>query len=199
MLQYSKKLKGLQTEQIGRNYIVFDEIDSTQKEIWRKIEKNSITNGTLIRAKHQTSGVGTHGRVWYSTQNNITFSMYVKLNCNPHCLEGVTLDIAQIIVKILEVRYKMDLEIKIPNDIYKNGKKLGGILTESNIIGNTVKHLVVGVGINNSQLKFDDNLRNIATSIKKEFGKEIDAEEFLACFCNQFERNIKARINKGER
>ena len=197
-LQYSKKLIGLKTKQLGRNYVVYEEIDSTQKEIWRKIQKNSIVDGTLIRANKQTSGIGTHGRVWYSTQNNITFSFFMKLNCMPNELEGLTLEIANIIVKILKDEYKIDLEIKIPNDIYKNGKKLGGILTETKVSGSTIKYLVVGIGINNSQMEFCSELKDIATSIKKEFGIEIDVEQFIASFCNQFEKTIEARINKGD-
>lgn len=198
-LMYSKKLKGLETEKLGRNYLIFKEIDSTQKEIWRQIQENRVLDGILIRAYKQTSGIGTHGRVWHSTKNNITFSFYMNLNCNLNDFEGITLEIAKIIVEILKENYGIDLEIKLPNDIYKNGKKIGGILTETKVSGNIIKHLVIGIGINNSQLEFCDELKNIATSIKKEFGIEIDVENFIVCFCNQFEKMIKSRLKKGEK
>ena len=57
-LMYSKKLKGLETEKLGRNYLIFKEIDSTQKEIWRQIQENRVLDGILIRAYKQTSGIG---------------------------------------------------------------------------------------------------------------------------------------------
>ena len=192
-------LQNLTTKYLGKNNECFNIIDSTQKEIWRRIESKNIKNGMLIRAENQTSGIGTHGRTWVSTTNNITFSFYYEMNCNVKNVEGLTVEIAEIILEILKQAYGIQLEIKLPNDIYYQGKKLGGILTEAKIVGDTVKYIVVGIGLNNSQVEFDDELKDIATSINKEFGVEIDGGRFIEMFCNKFEKSIIKRIAKTEK
>ena len=192
--QYNKKLNDLSTKVLGKNYIYFKEIDSTQKEIWRKIENKSIVNGTLIRAETQTAGVGTFGRKWYTSENNIAFSFYLKLNFDVEKLDGLTIKIAEIIAKIFKEKYAVKIDIKEPNDLYVRGKKLGGILTETKIKGNIAKYLVIGIGINNQQIIFNDELKEIATSLKKEYDFEINVEEFIVCFCNEFEKIIFERI-----
>lgn len=192
--QCKNELINLNTNVLGRNYICFDEIDSTQKEIWRQIENSKIKNGLLIRAKHQTSGIGTHGRIWYSTDNNITFSFYIELNCNIEKIKGITTEIANVIIRIIQEKYNVKVDIKLPNDLYINGKKLGGILTESKVRGDIVKFIVIGIGINNSQIEFTNELENIATSLKKEYGIVLDVEDFIAEFCNKLEKIILKRI-----
>ena len=196
MCQNYNELQNLTTKYLGRNYECFRQIDSTQKEIWRRIESTNIKNGMLIRAENQTSGIGTHGRTWISTTNNITFSFYYEMNCNVKKVEGLTVEIAEIILDILKQSYGIQLEIKLPNDIYYQGKKLGGILTESKIVGDMVKYIVVGIGLNNSQMDFDEGLKDIATSIYKEFGIEIDVAGFIEMFCNVFEKAIMRRIGE---
>lgn len=185
------------TRFLGKNYIFYKQIDSTQKEIWRRINQENIINGTVIRADSQTAGIGTHGRIWHSTENNIAFSFYYETNCNISRLNGLTTEIAETIVEIFQEKYGITLDIKLPNDIYANGKKLGGILTESKVCGDVVKYLVIGIGINNSQLEFCEELENIATSLNKEFNVIVDVNEFISEFCNYMEINLEHRINVG--
>ncbi len=189
-----KNLRDLQTLRLGRNYYYYNEIDSTQKEIWRRIDENQIVDGTLIRAEKQSAGIGTHGRKWVTMKNNIAFSFYIELNCKLEKLERITFEIAEMIINVIKEMYGIQLEIKLPNDIYFGGKKLGGILTETKVKGNIAKFMVVGIGINNSQMIFDGELNNIASSIKKEFGIELDVEKFISHLCNRFEKMIINRI-----
>ena len=74
-----------------------------------------------------------------------------------------------------------------------NNKKIGGILTESKITKDTVKYLVIGVGINTNKKYFTDDIKNIATSIKSEYGVIINSQEFISEFCNRFEKIIQKR------
>ncbi len=188
------KLKNLKTNFLGVNNMYFDEIDSTQKEIWRMADKN-IKNGTLIIAGTQTDGVGTHGRKWYTDiSNNIAFSFYLDANCNINKFKNITVEIAEILVDIMKSKYNINLDINPPNDLFYNGKKVGGILTESKVIGEIVRFFVIGIGINTSQTEFNKNLKNIATSIKKEFNIDINVEEFICEFCNRFEKKFIKRI-----
>lgn len=188
------QLKNLKTKFLGRNTIYYKEIDSSQSEIWRLIKNNTSPNGTLVFADIQNKGIGTHGKVWYTDEpNNIAFSFFIQMNCNIQKLDGLTVQIANIIVDIFKDQYGIDLGIKKPNDIIFNNKKIGGILTETKLISEEVKYLVVGIGINTKKEKFTDDIKDIATSIKKEFGIEINTQNFIAEFCNRFEKEIMQR------
>ncbi len=188
------KLKNLKTKILGKNVFYFKEIDSTQNEIWRMI-KNSGENGSLVIADIQISGKGTHGRVWHTDEsNNIAFSFFLELNCNIQKLNGLTHDIAEIIIEIFKDKYGIELSIKEPNDIVANNKKIGGILTETKVLKEKVKFLVVGIGLNTSKKYFTDDLENIATSIKNEFDIDVDIYDFIGEFCNRFENEILKRM-----
>ena len=177
--------------------IFYKKIDSTQNEIWRLIESQTIKNKTLIMADIQTNGKGTHGRVWHTgNENNIAFSFYIETECEPQKLEGITIEIAQILIQIFEEKYGINLQIKAPNDIYYNGKKVGGILTESKIVGQKTKYIVVGIGINTNSKNFSDDIRNIATSIKKEFNIDVDNLFIVNEFCKIFEKRLMKRIEE---
>lgn len=189
------QLSNLKTTFLGRKAIYYKEIDSTQTRIWKMIEEGKIKNGTLIFADVQTSGRGTHGRVWHTDEkNNIAFSFFIKMNCDIEKLDGLTKRIAEIILKILKTDYGINLSIKEPNDIMYKGKKIGGILTETKVISNKVKYLVVGIGINTSKQEFTDDIKEIATSIKKEFNVNVNVKDFIAEFCNAFEKEILERM-----
>lgn len=190
------KLTNLQTKLLGRNYLFYNEIDSTQSEIWRRIENGSIENGTLVMAEIQTEGKGTHGRIWHTNKNNIAFSFYIQTDCNIEELNGITVEIAEIIVDIFKEEYNIKLNIKEPNDIMFNNKKVCGILTESKMNSEKVKFLVIGIGINIEEQNFTEDIKELATSIKREFGIGIDRQKFIETFCNMFEERLKEMIRR---
>ena len=188
------QLQNLTTKVLGRDFRYFDELDSTQNEIWRRIENKTIKNGSLILAKLQTSGIGTHGRKWFIEESgNITFSFYIETNCYPEKLEGLTLEIAQILLEVFKNLYNINLEIKLPNDIVYNNKKIGGILTQSKSQENIIKYLVVGIGINTNSQKLNREIEDIASSIKSEFNIEVDNLKVISEFCNIFEEKMGKR------
>ena len=188
------QLKNLKTKFLGRNIIYYKEIDSTQSEIWRMIQNNN-KSGSLVMADIQLLGKGTHGRPWYTDEaNNIAFSFFIKLNCKINKLDGITIEIAKIIVNIFRRQYGIYLSIKEPNDIVIRDKKIGGILTETKIISENVKYLVVGIGINTGKEHFSEDIKNLATSIKKEFNIDVDVKSFIVEFCNEFEKEILKRV-----
>lgn len=189
------QLTNLKTHLLGKHYEFYKEIDSTQNEIWRRINENNIKNGTVISAGIQTQGKGTHGRIWHTDEpNNVAFSMYIETNCNINCLDGITVEFADSITNIMREKYNIYLDVKKPNDLMHNGKKVGGILTESKVNLEKVKFLIIGIGINTNKQNFTQDIENIATSIKKEFGTEIEEEELITEICNEFEKIIMKKI-----
>ena len=190
------KLINLDTDYLGRNFIFYDKTDSTQNRVCDLIISNKIQNGTLIMADIQTKGKGTHGRKWYTDEiQNIAFTVYIETNCNIAKLDGITTEIAKILLSIFKEEYGINLNIKAPNDIIYKNKKIGGILTESKINSGEVKFLVIGIGINTNKKNFTDDIVNIATSIKKEFGINVDRIKIISSFCNKLEKEVKRRIS----
>ena len=186
--------RNLKTKFLGKNVYHYEKIDSTQKEIWRRIEKNEIKNGTIILADIQTGGIGTHGRTWYTdTKNNIAFSFYIQTDCKLQKLEGLTLEITQTIVETFQQLYQITLHIKLPNDIVSKNKKIGGILTQTKVQNEKVKCIVVGIGINTNQEKFAKEIKDLATSIKKEFSINVENEAVITKFCELFEKKLIER------
>lgn len=184
------KLQNLKTKFIGQKCFYYEQIDSTQKEIWRRIANNKIDNGTIIIAKNQSLAIGTHGRTWYTEKsNNIAFSMVLFPNCNIDLLNNLTFEIAEILVNIFKSLYEIKLDIKLPNDLMIKGKKVGGILTETKLQGNNVKVLVIGIGINTNEKEISDEIKDISTSIRNEFSIEIDNSKVIGEFCNILEKN----------
>ena len=154
--------------------IHYKKIDSTQKEVWRKLE-----NGIIVSADIQTEGIGTHGRTWYTTQKgNVAVSIGLEPNVAVTKLENLTIEIAEIILEVFNDLYQIKLQIKHPNDIMINDQKVGGILTETKLQGEIVKQLVIGIGINT-------NNEEISTSIKKEFGITIDNTKVIDEICQR--------------
>lgn len=184
----------IDTKFLGKNNFYYKTIDSTQSEIWRLYEKNA-PNGTLVLADKQTDGKGTHNKKWYTDEsNNIAFSFLIRPNCNIEKLDGLTSRLAEIITNVFKQEYNIILDIKKPNDIMYNNKKIGGILTETKVASEQVKALAVGIGINTSQTNFNKNIEDIATSIKKEFNIDVNVENIINNFCIEFEKEIIERI-----
>ena len=126
--------------------------------------------------------------------NNIAFSFYVKTDCNVNKFEGLTIEIAKVIVNVFKEEYDIHLNIDEPNDITLENKKIGGILTESKINSELVRFLVIGIGINTTKINFADDIKQLATSIKQECGIVVNREKIISSFCNKFENVIKNRL-----
>ncbi len=97
-------------------------------------------------------------------------------------------------VEVFKKLYDISLTIKFPNDLVYQGKKLGGILTETKLKGEYVKYVVIGIGMNTNQEEFSPEIRKSASSIKKEFQVTVEAKKVIAEFCNQLESKIQDRL-----
>ena len=186
------EFKELTTNFLGRNVIYYKEIDSTQLEILRKI--NNLTNGAIIMADIQTNGKGTHGRVWHTSEkNNIAFSFVIYPNCNVRKLEGITKEIAETLVLAIKNIYNIELNIKHPNDIVYNNRKIGGILTQDKLNGEIVKYIVIGIGINTVQTEFPKEIENYYIHDMPLLKREVDRIKIITEFCNLFEQKLLER------
>lgn len=159
----------------------YKEINSTHI-CAKKIEKEG--NQVLI-AEMQTAGIGTKGRQWHTGENkNIAMTIIKHPKCKIIELEGITTKIAESIQQVIEKMYGYKLKIKIPNDLMINGKKICGILTEVHTQGERIEYLLISIGFNVNEEEFSDDLKDIATSLKKEYKKEFCREDIIINIIN---------------
>ena len=112
-------------------------------------------------------------------------------NCPVGALKHVTIQIAEAMQTTIQELYGISLQIKYPNDLLLQGKKIGGILTQASSLQNTVNELFIGIGFNVNQEEFSDAIGQEATSLKKEFGQSYEREEIVQRFIENLENSLK--------
>lgn len=193
----------LDTEWAGREIFFFRQTGSTNTEI-NSLAGMGKPHGTLAVAEHQTGGKGRRGRTWESpTGVNIYMSILLRPQIEPDQASALTLVMALAVSKALEEECGVQPQIKWPNDLLLNGKKIVGILTEMTAEPDYISHVVVGVGINTNQEQISGEIRDRATSVLIETGKETNraalTARILHCFETEYglfmeNRNMKALL-----
>ena len=186
------KIKQAKTKYIGKNVIYFNEIDSTQTEAKRNVEQYS--DGTVIIADVQTAGKGTHGRIWHTRTDNIAMTIILKPQLTIQQLDGFTVEIAKNIMQAIKDLYGINLEIKLPNDLLLNKKKICGILTEVVSIKEKVKDIFIGIGFNVNEKAFQNDIESIATSLYQETKQEYSKEDIICKIIENIELELEKRI-----
>jgi BirA family transcriptional regulator, biotin operon repressor / biotin---[acetyl-CoA-carboxylase] ligase len=126
---------------VGFTVEVLPEIDSTNTELMRRARAGQL-EPTLLVAQQQTAGRGRVGRTWLSAPgDSLTFSLGLALS--PHDWQGLSLVAGVSVAESLHA----DVQIKWPNDLWWQGRKLAGILIETASVG-AQRYAVIGVGIN---------------------------------------------------
>lgn len=187
ILNYEEIEEYLDTDSMGRNIHHFDSIDSTNKKA--KEMALGEKEGTVLVAEEQIGGKGRLGRTWISPKGKgIWMSIILKPKVDPMKVAKITLLGAAAVTKALN-NLNIRSQIKWPNDILIDGKKICGILTEMNCELNMINYVVMGIGINVNldANEIPEDLRDKATSVKISEGKEINRKELLANILNEFE------------
>ncbi|WP_337843632.1 bifunctional biotin--[acetyl-CoA-carboxylase] ligase/biotin operon repressor BirA [Rheinheimera sp.] len=124
--------------------------DSTNNQLLQKLsDGQSLDAGTVLVAEAQTAGRGRRGKNWISPFGaNLYFSMYWPLEQGIQAAMGLSLVIGVAVAKTLEQLFQLPVQLKWPNDIYLDGKKLGGILVELAGQSHSQCDAVIGLGLN---------------------------------------------------
>jgi BirA family biotin operon repressor/biotin-[acetyl-CoA-carboxylase] ligase len=197
-MHVGKVKERLETSFVGKPLIYYRRVSSTN-DVGKELAKKGVTEGTVILAETQTKGRGRLGRKWVSPSGGLWFSLILRPKIKPKDLPQLTFMAATAIAKTLRSLYKLRAQIKWPNDILVNNRKVCGILTEGHTINETVEFAVVGVGINvNLEVKaFPSTIRSIATSLQKELGKSVDREKLLCSLLMQIENSYLTWRKEG--
>lgn len=131
-------------------HIELDEIDSTNAECLR-LAKNGDEGNLWVTSKVQNSGRGRRGREWMSESGNLFASLLLINVADLRNQATLPLAVAVAVHRAIEAEIQADvrgLQIKWPNDLLLNGKKLCGILIEVEKLANGTNALAIGVGVN---------------------------------------------------
>ncbi|HTZ33368.1 MAG TPA: biotin--[acetyl-CoA-carboxylase] ligase [Methylomirabilota bacterium] len=189
-----RRLKG---SLFGKRVFHYFKMDSTNRAAI-ELGLAGEPEGTVVMAEEQTAGRGRAGRSWHSEKGT---GLYVSILLRPRLapaqtplltmLAGISAQAA------VEAVTGLAPELKWPNDLLLNGKKLGGILTEMHAEPSAVRFVVVGIGINTNQEKFPTELAAIATSLRKESGRITFRLELLVRLLSQFESDYSRFLSEG--
>jgi BirA family biotin operon repressor/biotin-[acetyl-CoA-carboxylase] ligase len=168
----------LRTRRIGRSIIHEMTCDSTMN-IARSEARDGASHGTIVIAEEQTSGRGRFGRSWTSPPGE---NLYLTLILRPPIARLRSLSMIAPLAVCLAVEdvVPVTAEIKWPNDVLIGGRKLSGVLVESELSGSDVRFALVGIGVNvNLDVDAADEIRDIATSLRRESGRQVSREATL--------------------
>ena len=185
---------------IIKNVIVYDETDSTNNRA-KDFGKNGCVDGTLVISDCQTAGRGRIGRSFSSPSGEgIYMSLLLKPEIDESLISQVTLLSGLAISRALNNDFQINTNIKWPNDLLLNQKKITGILTEK-----CEDFIVIGIGINVNNKQFDESIKDIATSLYLETGKKYERENIIEKIMKEFsdlyftflkEQNLKSIIDE---
>lgn len=177
----------LSSQWAGREVVFFEETGSTNVEA-KMLADHGAVHGTLVVADSQREGKGRRGRIWHSQSGSaIAMSLILKPQLEPEKASMLTLIQAVATAKALEEVGGVKPQIKWPNDILINEKKVCGILTEMYLDKTEISSIIIGSGINVNQNAFPEEIAQIATSLKRETGQKWSRAKLIGRICEIFE------------
>lgn len=189
---------GLKTRIVGKEIFVYDCVNSTNDEA-KKLAREGCPAGTVIVAEEQKNGKGRLGRNWYSSAGTgLWFSIIIRPELTPNLAPFLTIVAALTVYNSLVDTIGEDIvSLKWPNDVLVNDKKVCGILSELNADLGMINYAIIGIGINVNQDEFPEEIKDKATSLKKEVGKEVNRTLLLQNTLNYFE-GFYSKLIQGE-
>lgn len=179
----------LNTTYIGQNLYVFNEVTSTNT-VARFLSMNNVADGSVIISEKQTNARGRSGKAWESPLGGVWLSIVLNPHVDHSKLPLITLATGVAVAKTLEKIGIENPEIKWPNDIMINGKKVCGILTEAIAKFNTIENVIIGVGIdaNLDIEEFPEELKEGTTTLERELGRKGSEALLIKIFLEEFEK-----------
>lgn len=133
-------------------------------------------HGSVVVSERQTAGVGRHGHSWHSASQGGLYCSIVLRLANPG--PSLTLALGLAVQRAVDETAQVATDLRWPNDAILNGRKLAGILVQTGVQGED-SALIAGIGVNVNQASFPEELREIATSLRIETGREWPKRELL--------------------
>ncbi len=180
---------------IGHTVSKLEKVDSTNQFLRQLIAEGDVAEGFVIDALEQYAGRGQRGASWYSEPGaNLTLSIALRpvfliASDQFWISKAVALGVAGFVSTVLLTEYKgsCKVEIKWPNDILVNGRKIAGILIENILENSRIRYSIAGIGLNINQKRFDPALPN-PLSLALLTGNEYDLNSCMEGLCISIEK-----------
>jgi BirA family biotin operon repressor/biotin-[acetyl-CoA-carboxylase] ligase len=189
-----QRLKG---SLFGKRVYHFFKVDSTNR-VALELSHAGEPEGAVVLAEEQTAGRGRAGHTWHSERaTGIYATIVLRPKLAPVQAPLLTMMAGLSARAAVQAQTGLDVDLKWPNDLLVNGKKVGGILTEMYAEPNQIRFVVVGIGLNISQEKFPGELGSIATSLRAETGRSQSRLELLIRLLREFETDYNRFLAEG--
>jgi len=176
----------LGTRFIGQRVIYYPRLKSTM-DVAKRRAQQGVVEGTVVIAEEQTAGRGRIKRAWLSPKGSIALSiiLYPEVGYLSSLIMVASLAVVHAVEKVTGLK----AQIKWPNDVLINDKKVCGILIESEVKGKRVDYAIIGIGINvNLRLSDFPEISSMATSLSHDLGKNVSQLDMLRCLLAEIER-----------
>jgi BirA family transcriptional regulator, biotin operon repressor / biotin---[acetyl-CoA-carboxylase] ligase len=183
----------------GKTVYAFDTIDSTNR-FARSLALRGHEEGTLVYAEHQTAGRGRWGRVWESARGRgLIFSVLLRPPGKGAGIGGITLTAATSVSQVIERSFDLRPKLRWPNDVTLEGRKIAGVLAETQLGRGEASFAVIGLGINVNQTRsdFPDELAGKAGSIRMALSRRVDRLPLMVDLVLQLERDLRRLFSSG--
>lgn len=205
IISYPNKLSentiswGLETDWLGKNIVHKETLPTTQR-VAHEMALDGARHGSIVIANEQTEGKGRIDRVFHSKKGDgIWMSVVLRPNILPYLAPQLTLLTATVLANVLDRYAGVQPQIKWPNDVLINGKKISGILTEMQAEQDQVLYVIIGIGININQEKtdFPADVQDKVTSLKMATNKAWDIVPLIQEILHTFEIKYNQFIETG--
>lgn len=182
---------------IGSKKVFVESLPSTSTYIASTVAEKGLPEGIIIYTSYQSSGRGQTGNKWESEKGkNLLFSTLLYPNTIPVADQFlISMAIPLGICDFLK-RHLPGCRIKWPNDIYVNDDKIAGVLIEHSIMGDEIRHTIVGIGLNLNQEHFHSDAPN-PISLKNLTSIQYDPEIELDHLCSDLDKRYNQLQSNG--
>lgn len=187
----------LSDNEIGHRIVHYFRTDSTNSVALR-LAARGAPHGTVVLAEEQTGGRGRFGRSWYSEKSSgIYASIILRPPLPPAAAPVLALMAGVAAHRAVSYATALPVDIRWPNDLLVNGKKICGILTEMNAELDRLHTVVLGIGINVNHLEMPAELKGIATSLRIEGEKSYSRSQILVTMLKELQRHYRLLLDEG--
>ena len=155
-------------------------------------------HGSMVLAEEQTAGRGRLGRSWYSARSaGIYFSIVLRPRLPAARAPVLTLAAGLAVADAVSELVGRPADLRWPNDVLIEGRKCSGILPEMTAEAESVRHIVLGIGLNVNQREFPGELAGEATSLARTDGRHFSRAEALAALLRALDRRYRQLLDAG--
>jgi len=183
---------------VGRDIRVFEETTSTN-DVIERLARDNVKEGVVVFAESQTKGRGRLGRKWTSpSRKGLWLSILLRPAIRPVAATQLTIAAATALFRAIHSQTAVTPEIKWPNDILIQGRKVAGILTEMSAELDRVKYIILGIGVNvnTAPAEFPAELRKLATSLRAESGQRHNRAALAVAIMRELDHDYE-RLREG--